>query len=54
MFILYLIILVFSALSMYFVWHDHQKGEIGKNAFRVLMILEAVILLISVWLLIRS
>ena len=50
----YLIILVFAALTLYFLYHDCRKNKIPKNAFILVSVLEMAAMIVLAVLLIRS
>lgn len=51
---LYLIIVVFSALTLHLVYGDYRKKQFPKKAFISVGILEVVVIIISAALLIKS
>lgn len=51
---LYLIILVFSALTLYFVYGDYKKERFSKKAFTLVGVMETVIIIITAVLLINA
>lgn len=51
---LYLIILIFSALTLYFVYGDYKKERFSKKAFILVGIMETVVLIITAVLMIKS
>lgn len=51
---LYLIILIFSALTWYFAYGDYNKERFSKKAFILVSIMEAVVIIITAALLIKS
>ena len=51
---LYLIILVFSALTLYFAYGDYKKERFSKKAFTLVSIMEVVVIIITVVLLIKA
>jgi hypothetical protein len=51
---LYLIIIVFSALTLYFVYGDYRKKQFSQKAFTIVSIMEMVVIIISAALLIKS
>lgn len=51
---LYLIILIFTALTLYFVYGDYKKERFSKKAFTLVSIMETVVIIIAAVLLIIS
>lgn len=51
---LYLIVLIFSALTLYFTYVEYKKEHFSKKAFILASIMEAVVLIITAILLIKS
>ena len=51
---LYLVILIFSAMTLYFVYGDYKKSRFSKKAFTIVSMMEAVVIIISIALIIKS
>uniref|UniRef100_UPI004055BA02 hypothetical protein n=1 Tax=Agathobacter sp. TaxID=2021311 RepID=UPI004055BA02 len=51
---LYLIVLIFSALTLYFTYGEYKKERFSKKTFILASIMEAVALIITAILLIKS
>ncbi len=51
---LYLIIIVFSALTLHFIYGDYRKKQFPKKTFIIVGVLEAVVMIISAALFIKS
>lgn len=51
---LYLIILIFSAMTLYFVYGDYKKNRFSKKAFMLVGIMEFIVIIISFFLIIKS
>ena len=52
--LLYLMIIMFSALTLYLIYGDYRKKQFPKKTFTFVGILEAVVIIISAALLIKS
>lgn len=51
---LYLLVVVFSALTLYFVYEEHRKTRFPEKTFAAVCVLEAAVIIISAALLIKS
>ena len=51
---LYLIILIFSAMTLYFVYGDYKKDSFSKKAFTLVSAMETVVIIICIILIIKS
>lgn len=51
---LYLIILIFSALTLYYTYSEYKKERFSKKAFTLVSIMEVVVIIIASVLLIKS
>lgn len=51
---LYLIILIFSALTLYYTYDEYKKERFSKKAFTLVSIMEVVVIIIASVLLIKS
>lgn len=51
---LYLIILMFSALTLCLVYEDYRKKQFSKRAFNIVSIMESIVIIITAILLIKS
>ena len=51
---LYLIIVIFSALTLYFTYREYKQNRFSKRAFTFVSIMEAVVMIAIVVMLIMS
>ena len=51
---LYLVVMVFSALTLYFTYGEYKQNKFSKRAFTLVSILEAVVIIATAVMLIMS
>lgn len=51
---LYLIVMIFSALTLYFTYGEYKQSRFSKNTFTLVSIMEAVVIVASAVMLIMS
>ena len=51
---LYLIVMIFSALTIYFIYGDYKKNRFSKRAFTLVSIMEVVVIIATAVMLIIS
>ena len=51
---MYLLILVFSHLTLYFVYEEYKKSRFPKKAFTLVAVLESVVCILSVIMILQS
>lgn len=52
--LLYLIVLLFSVLTVYFIYDEYKKAKFSRNKFILVSILEVVVVITTAILLIKS
>lgn len=50
---MYLTVLVFSALTMYFVHEAYRKNELSKKTFSIIALLETAVLILTAIMLVK-
>ena len=51
---LYLVILMFSLLTLYFIYNEYKKGQISKKSFTLVSIMEIYVVITTIILLIGT
>ena len=51
---LYLIVMIFSALTIYFIYGEYKKNRFAKRAFTLVSIMEVVVIIATAVMLIIS
>ena len=51
---LYLIVMIFSALTLYFIYGEYKKNRFSKRAFTLVSIMEVVVIIVTAVILIIS
>ena len=51
---LYLVVIIFSALTLYFTYGEYKQNRFSKRAFTLVSILEAVVIIATAVMLIMS
>lgn len=51
---LYLVILVFSVLTLYFIYNEYKKGQFSKKSFTLVIIMEIYVVITTIILLIGT
>ena len=51
---MYLLVLIFSLLTLYFVHDEYKKSRFPKKAFSLVLVLEAAVCILSVILILQS
>ena len=51
---LYLIVMIFSALTLYFIYGEYKKSRFSKRAFTLVSIMEVVVIIATAVMLIIS
>ena len=51
---LYLVIIVFSTLTLYYIYEEYKQNRFSKRAFTLVSILEAVVIVATAVMLIMS
>ena len=51
---LYLVVIIFSALTLYFTYGEYKQNRFSKRAFTLVSILEVVVFIVTAAMLIRS
>ena len=51
---LYLIVMIFSALTLYFIYGEYKQNRFSKRAFTLVSIMEVVVIIVTAVMLIMS
>ena len=51
---LYLIVMIFSALTLYFTYGEYKRNRFSKRTFTLVSIMEAVVIIVTAVMLIMS